>query len=221
VTHLNKNFDAKTPLHRITGSMAYGNLPRNVHFVVDNPDKPGQRLFKQAKCNNAPRDLPAIAFEIVTRMIPSPKGEIETCYPVFAAETVDVDLKEALSGGKSRGPAPTNTEKLARFLLEHLKVKKIDYMSAIAAAAGAAGLIGKPTIHKGRSSWTGFNGLYRAIEAIPTLPPPDDGFEVVTSKDDPTLRGANGRARWQLRKTGQTWGDVRATGSHPPAETLC
>ena len=33
-SHLNKSLDSKTPMHRITGSMAYGNLPRNVHFVA-------------------------------------------------------------------------------------------------------------------------------------------------------------------------------------------
>ena len=39
-THLNKNGDAKTPLHRITGSMAYGALPRNVHLVLRDREKP-------------------------------------------------------------------------------------------------------------------------------------------------------------------------------------
>jgi hypothetical protein len=101
---------------------------------------------------------------------------------------------------KHRGPAPINTNKIAKFLLEHLRIKRIDFLSDIAAAAGAAGLIGKPSMHNGRPSWSGFNGLYRGIDALPTLPPPDDGWIIATSKDEPALKAVDGRARWQLRR---------------------
>ena len=46
-THLNKSATGSTPLHRVAGSMAYGALPRNVHFVVADPDEPKKRLFLQ------------------------------------------------------------------------------------------------------------------------------------------------------------------------------
>jgi hypothetical protein len=201
VTHLNKNIDAKTPIHRITGSMAYGNLPRNVHFVVDNPDKPGQRLFKQAKCNNAPRDLPAIAFEIMTSTIPSPRGEIETIYPSFAADTVSVDLREALVGGKGAGRPGISAARLAEFLFDFLKGKGPVLLGEIASAAGAADLIGKQREGKnGRIEWTGFTNLYRAVDGVASLPTPRNGWIVATSKEDPTLKDTQGRARWLLRK---------------------
>jgi hypothetical protein len=74
-THLNKSVDAKTPMHRIVGSIAYGNLPRNVHFVVRDPDDPERRIFKQAKCNNAPDGLKALAFRIEKREVTSEGGE--------------------------------------------------------------------------------------------------------------------------------------------------
>jgi hypothetical protein len=196
VTHLNKNIDAKTPLHRITGSMAYGNLPRNVHFIVDNPDTPGQRLFKQAKCNNAPRDLPAIGFEIVTKMIPSAKGEIETCYPVFASDPVVMDLKEAMAGRRSPGPVGVAVPKLAKFLLDFLGGKGPVMLGEIAQAAGDAGHLGKQKEGK----WTMFTNLYDAIKALPGLPRPDDGWKIVTSRDEPDLKSVNGNARWVVRR---------------------
>ena len=113
-THLNKNVDSSTPVHRITGNTAYGNLPRNVHFVIRDRDDPNRRLFKQAKCNNAPNDLSALAFSIEKMMVPSAAGlDIETSYPVFEAEPVHVDLQEAMGkkGHGHRGPRPRRPSK--------------------------------------------------------------------------------------------------------------
>ena len=47
-THLNKSIDSKSPLNRISGSTAYGALPRNVHFVVKDPDNPKQQYSSNA-----------------------------------------------------------------------------------------------------------------------------------------------------------------------------
>ena len=203
-THLNKNGDSKTPLHRITGSMAYGALPRNVHIVVRDRTKPERRLFIQGKCNIAPDDLPAVAYSLFKTTVPSPTGEIETAYPVFEADTVKVDLNEAMGGGAAskRGPDPIKTAEIARFLVEFMKGKGPVFLGEIMEVAGARKLIGEPCMNKGYPSWTYKSGLYRALEEVPRLPAPDDGWEVVTSKDDASLLSLNGKARWQLRQAG-------------------
>jgi putative DNA primase/helicase len=200
-THLNKNGDAKTPLHRITGSMAYGALPRNVHIVVRDRDKPERRLFVQGKCNIAPDDLPAVAYSLVKTTIPSPAGEIETAYPVFEADTVKVNLQEVMGGGNGkRGPEPVKSLEIARFLVEFLKGKGPVFLGEIMDVAGSRKLIGEPCINQGYPSWTYRSGLYRAVEEVRGLPAPDDGWAVVTSKDEPSLRSMNGKARWELRR---------------------
>ena len=58
-THLNKSVEAKNIVHRITGSIAYVNIPRNVHVVFKDSEAEETRFFAQVKCNNAPGDLSA------------------------------------------------------------------------------------------------------------------------------------------------------------------
>ena len=185
-THLNKNIDSKTPMHRITGSMAYGNLPRNVHFVVADPDKPDRMFFKQAKCNNAPRNLPAIAYSLVRADIPSAGGQIETSYPVFEAETVQVDdLQAAMSSKRGKpGPAPEKTTKVAVWLLGYLRSHPgPSLMRDVFDAAGAMGFVGvqKPN-DSGYLRWSVPGTLYRAKDEIAKLVSPDDGWMVDDSK---------------------------------------
>ena len=196
-THLNKNIDQKTPIFRILDSVSYSNLARNVHFVVRDWVNPDRRFFKQAKCNNAPDDLPAIAYRIEKKIVPSDSGDIETVIPVFEAATVDISLSDHLNGPGSRpGPVATAIPRLARFLLGFMKEKGPVLLGEIAQAAGEAGLLGK---HKD-GKWTSFTFLYRAVDAMPQLPPPDDGWKIVTSKDEPDLLSVKGKARWQLRR---------------------
>jgi hypothetical protein len=45
-THLNKTVDHKTPIHRIMGSVAYGNLARNTHIVVRDAQNPDRRFLR-------------------------------------------------------------------------------------------------------------------------------------------------------------------------------
>ena len=180
-THLNKNVDAKTPLHRITGSMAYGNLPRNVHFVFCDPDDPDRLFFKQAKCNNAPRNLPAIAYSLAKAIIPSVAGEIETSFPTFEAATVQVDLQEAMSTGKGkRGPTAQKTPRVALWLLEYLRAAAgPSQLRDIFAAAGAMGFVGEYKPDKqGRLRWSVPAILYQAKDHVPKLEAPNDGWTI-------------------------------------------
>jgi putative DNA primase/helicase len=168
-SHLNKSIDSKTPMHRITGSMAYGNLPRNVHFVVADPDNPARAIFKQGKCNNAPKNLAAIAYELVKTIIPSAAGEIETSYPVFDPETVQVDLAEAMGGGKAkRGPDPAKTAQVSEWLVEYLEAQAGPAaFRDVINAAGEQGFAGdlKPN-SEGYLRWSNPRILYMAKDAV-------------------------------------------------------
>ena len=114
------------------------------------------------------------------------QGEAPTAYTLRPLNGLAFEVLS--SAKKARGPAPVNADRIAKFLPEHLDFKRTDLLHAIAAAAAALGLIGKPTTSKDRASWTGFNNLYRGAAALPGLAPPDDGWMVVTSKDDPSLK---------------------------------
>ena len=183
--HLNKNADSKTPIHRITGTTAYGALPRNVHFVLRDPDNPDRRLFAQAKCNNAPDDLPAVAYSLVKAIIPSAAGEIETSFPAFEAQTVQVDLQAAMGGARGKpGPAPEKTAKVAVWLLGYLRGQSgPSLMRDVFDAAGAMGFVGvqKPN-DSGYLRWSIPGTLYRAKDEISKLPVPDDGWSVEDTK---------------------------------------
>jgi energy-coupling factor transporter ATP-binding protein EcfA2 len=190
-THLNKNIDAKTPLHRVSGSTAYGALPRNVHFCFPDPENPDRIFFKQAKCNNAPRDLPAVAYSLVRADVQSGAGEIETSFPVFEAETVKgVDLQEAVGAsrkGRSTKPGPPKAHTLAQWLLNYLRqaIHPIQ-KGVIYDAAGDAGLIGEygPTGKDKKLRWSDGYLLKRAFARVPMLQGDDAGWLIEETKLD-------------------------------------
>lgn len=202
--HLNKANDSKNPMHRINGSVAYANLARAVSFVVRDPDDPAHRLFSLAKCNVARDDLPSLRFHIEERTVQGEDGPVATAVPVFDAETVRVDLHEAMTSdkGATRGRPSVETPKLAAFLVEFMHGKGPLHLGAIADAAGDAGFLGRNVVdpNTGRSKWTAFTALYRARSEVEKLPDPLDGWVVVTSKEDPSLRGVNNTTRWALRR---------------------
>jgi energy-coupling factor transporter ATP-binding protein EcfA2 len=180
-SHLNKSLDSKTPMHRITGSMAYGNLPRNVHFVVADPDNQSRAFFKQAKCNNAPKNLPAIAYELVKTVITSPAGDIETSYPVFETETVQVDLAETMGGVKTkRGPSAEKTAKVAQWLLDYLRGRGESVaLREVIDAAGDNGFVGELKLNsEGRTRWSNTAILYLAKDAVRALEGPHAGWAI-------------------------------------------
>lgn len=198
-THLNKTVDAKTPMHRISGSIAYGALPRNVHFVVRDPEDPERRFFKQAKCNNAPDDLPALAFRVEKREIKIGDGAIiETAIPVFEDKLVHVDLRNAVNGEKAsakRGPDPAKTMKAAEWLYDYLDgCGGTSLLAAIFDDAGAVGLIGE----KGSDGkWSGVRLLYTARDRISQLPEPRNGKRIEDFKAA-TRDGGRELVHWYL-----------------------
>lgn len=187
ISHLNKAVDTKSPTHRILGSVAYSNLARNVHIVVRDPQQRERRLVCQPKCNNAPDDLPSIAFKVERRVIEAEGQEIETAALVFEDKPVQVDVQE-LMGGKVRskpGPPATTTLDLARWLVKFL-LGRPGLAASIRetfAAAGEAGLIGELREREdGRMRWSSGSQMYRAIEKVPTLDGDEAGCRIDESK---------------------------------------
>lgn len=202
-THLNKSVDAKTPVHRISGSHAYTNLPRNVHFVVRDPHQPERRFLKQAKCNNAPDDLPALAFAIARREVVIGDGEvIETSIPVFEAEPVAMDLAEAVNGtppAHRPGPEPKRSLAVAEWLCDFLLPRRDPTpLGAIFDAAGEAGLIGH---RKDDGKWSSVSALYRAMEKIPELPNPRAGL-MIGEMQKPIRPGGRAIMHWYVQVDG-------------------
>jgi putative DNA primase/helicase len=138
-THLNKQIDHKTPLHRVSGSVAYGALPRNVHFIVRDAENPLRRYFKQAKCNDAPDDLHALPFQIEEREIIRQDGlVIKIAVPVFEEEGVKIDLTETMNPKKGRTENKEKRERLRVWLVNELKDGPVesDEIKRRATAAG-------------------------------------------------------------------------------------
>jgi hypothetical protein len=200
--HLNKSVDIKNPAHRINGSVAYANLARNCHFIVRNPDDPTHRIYAQIKCNNAPDDLPAIGFKVEGRMVDSDGQQIETAVPVFDAETMTIDIREAMNqdkGAGKRGPDPAKKKELAIRIVEFMKDRGLVPVHEMFRMAGAAGYLGA---EKADGRWSSPNPLYRAKDYVPELEAPHDGWEVVTSREDGTICDIKGGHRWLLRAKG-------------------
>jgi hypothetical protein len=193
-THLNKSVDVKTPVHRITGSIAYANIPRNVHFVVRDPDRPGRKFFKQAKCNNANEDLPALAFRIEKRLLPFEGGEIETAIPVFEAETVAVDLNHVMGSERRKpGPKTLRLDAFAEWLWGALKLSSVPVFQLVRQAQNE-GLLPQPTDKVPKPS---ISSLYAARDRLPQL---HQGWEI--EETEMYLEGGNGMRAykaWGLR----------------------
>jgi putative DNA primase/helicase len=60
VTHFTKGSEGRSPIDRVTGSLAFGALPRVVMVAAREPDsedgKPGKRILARAKSNIGPDD---------------------------------------------------------------------------------------------------------------------------------------------------------------------
>jgi hypothetical protein len=194
-THLNKTIDARSPVQRVTGSIAYVNIPRNVHVVVADPDQPGRRFLKQVKCNNAPDDLKAIAFSVCQTMVHFDGEEIETAIPIFEAEPVNIDLVAMMNAEKPRrGPAPVKSSALAEWLWKQLSPGGVLLMDLIDRGRDAGYLV-RPTEKVPKP---GFTALYRAGDRIPELHP---GWKVVETETEAEVGLRRRTCRlWELRR---------------------
>ena len=187
-THLNKTLEAKSVQHRITGSIAYVNLPRNVHCVYRDANDPEVRIFGQCKCNNAPDHLKSLEFKIVKQAVMSASGEIETSTPIFSHDLIDVDWKRAMSGDKgARGPKPVKSSELAGWLFDQLKGGRVP-LGDLIDDAREAGFLPLPTATHPDPKAT---SLYHAKRRLPKV---HAGWQVC----DTTV---GNRIAWELVKT--------------------
>jgi hypothetical protein len=121
-SHLNKSIDARSPTHRILGSIAFAALPRNVHLVVRDPENEARRIFAQAKCNNAPDDLPAHTYTVERREVVTAAGEvIETAVPIFEAEPVKIRLADLMTPRRDRESKRSEIERATEWLRKWLE----------------------------------------------------------------------------------------------------
>jgi hypothetical protein len=211
-SHLNKNKGADVAVEKILGSVAYVNLARAVQMVGHTKDDPGRKLLTLAKNNNAPADIPALAYRIESLTIEGPDGdEIETCMPVFEAEGVAMSADDLMTGAagateRKPGPAPTKRAELAEWLVRYLRAKPCPTrLAELIEEAGEAGFLGEATIDaNGREKYKNVGALFKAKEYVPRLKAPLDGWEVVASSQDPERvpTTKDGKARWGLMRAG-------------------
>jgi hypothetical protein len=207
VTHVGKSIKDKTATDQILGSVAYGNLARRINIAWIDPEVPGRYIVTNPKLSLGPRQ-PAIGYTI--EPFDYPKGEkvISTSRAKFEDKTFEADEYELRCGqkearrGKPRGPDAVRLTELTTSLFDFLKGKGPVLVGEIAQAMGEKGLIGVQVEDPktGRTRWTMFTNLYVAIKRVPALPSPDDGWMVVTSKDDSSLLSVHGKARWLLKR---------------------
>jgi len=194
-THLNKTVDMGNPMHRISGSIAYVNIPRNVHVVTRDKDDHGLRLLLQCKTNNAPDTLPAITFRIESHTLATEEGDIETSRPVWG-ELRHVDPRTVLahtSGRGKRGPEPARTAEVAEWLKELLSDGRPAPVSWIFGEGQATGVLPLP-IEGNRRAGTGT--LYGARNRMSEFCP---GWAIeVTEIDLGPGRPGETRAEWRL-----------------------
>jgi hypothetical protein len=196
-THLNKSVDARTPVQRITGSIAYANIPRNVHIILRDPDKPEHRFFKQCKCNNGPDDLKAVGFKIDKQMIEWGGNSIETAIPVFDDELHSIDLPSLMNGDKGRrGPMPVKSSRVAEWLWDQLDGGKIVQVGDLIERAREKGFLAPKTEKVPKPSKS---PLYNARDRIPEL---HEGWDVT----EDLIEVGSGifkkeRKAWRLVKT--------------------
>lgn len=189
ITHLNKSLEAKSVRHRVNASIAFVNIPRNVHAVIRDPDNDKARIFGQIKCNNAPDTVKSLRYTIETRIIQDESGPVETSMPVFDPELADVDLNRAVSGEKaSRGPKPIESANFATWLFDRLKDHPVRIVDLVIEAR-EAGLLIAPTDAHSKPS---IAPLYNAKRRLPMVHTEWDVDELKIDK----LKA------WQLVRTG-------------------
>jgi hypothetical protein len=200
ITHLNKSLEAKSVKHRINASIAFVNIPRNVHAILKDADDPLRRVFGQIKCNNAPASIQSLKFTIQGREVDSSHGPLETSIPIFDPELYSVDLDRTMSGEKGhKGPQPVESTKFATWLFEQLSDGSPAALRYLIGEARAAGLMLSPTASCPKPS---ISPIYNARDRLPKVHP---GWYVEQLERD-------GSKHWQLVKTAAP---VESSGAPP------
>jgi hypothetical protein len=196
ITHLGKTTELKSPVHRILGSVAYANLARSVHITVRDREDKERRFLCHPKVNVG-KEQPTRAYRIETYSFTHNGQEISTSRVVFDTGIVEADITSLLAGrreAKRRGPQPTKTNEIAEWLHDFLVEQKRPVpLAAIFDAAGEKGFVGEK---KEDGKWSIPAGLYRARDAIPSLPEPRGGR--IEELSMPVRDGGRNTLHWYL-----------------------
>jgi hypothetical protein len=188
ITHLIKGFDPKRPAsHRISGSIAYANLARSIHFVAKDPDNPARRLFMMSDNTSAANDLPAVVFTLEPKEVASKGGQVfEIWVPTFDVNTVDVDVNQVVNSdvkpaGGRRGPKPNQeSTEVAQWVLNYLRAAGSPVrLGDVYDAAGDEDLLGLYGLDdKGKARWLEGWKLSRAFKRVEKLQGDDAGWVI-------------------------------------------
>jgi hypothetical protein len=187
ITHLIKGFDPKRPAsYRISGSIAYANLARSIHFVATSPDDPAKRLFMMAENTSAPNDLPAWVFVLEPHKVTTKTWDVfEIWVSRFETEGLEVDVNEVVNSDvKTRRPPGRPPKEasitLAKWVLDYLrKAGSPVRLGDVYNAAGDAGFLGEYGPDKsGKIRWSTGYQLPRACARVAKLEGPDAGWTI-------------------------------------------
>jgi putative DNA primase/helicase len=122
VMHFNKKADITNALLRIADSIAYTAIARSIYVAVNDPTDEAAYLFVKAKCNLAPRDLPALRYTISAHQVGFDKKlnkPIEAPFIIWDENGVQITALEAMEAeaGGARGNAKNEAEEFLRFRL--------------------------------------------------------------------------------------------------------
>lgn len=128
VTHFSKNTSGRSPLERITGSLAFGALARLVWVTAKSDDATDKRLLLKAKSNICSDDG-GFEYEILHAELPDYPGIAATCVrwgePVEGSARALLDLVETPES-EDRGSAAADAEDfLVRFLAQGTVSSKV------------------------------------------------------------------------------------------------
>jgi hypothetical protein len=116
IMHLNKAAVLDI-IYRVTGSVAFIAQARAAWAVVEDPGKPGRRLFLKLKNNLARADVPGLAFTI--REDDEGRARLE-----WEPEPVTVSIREVMGGfsnsRRPRGPKADKLDEAKAFLHQSL-----------------------------------------------------------------------------------------------------
>lgn len=194
ICHSNKSNDSSNPVHKISGSMAYGNYARVVFSAYEDPDSPGKYYMLNHKGNNLPVDKKiARAYTIETKIVVNEEtGElIETSVVRFERDPVPVtfgQIKAAATRVAKRGPeatrVPDMAAKLRSYLEENPGPRKV---GEIMGHFGELGLLGHLN-DVGR--WSNGRLLYSVKNSIPEI----------LETEEPRIHGGKPILFWEIRK---------------------
>jgi putative DNA primase/helicase len=201
ITHVGKSVDARTPAHKILGSVAYANLARTVHVTLKDPESKGRHLLCQVKNNLGPLQ-PAVAYRIAEHHIDHGGATIRTARLEYEEKTVDVDPTQLMDADRARtkrGPKPRKTNEVAEWLYDHLTEQGRPVpLAAILDAAGEKGFVGQK---QDNGRWSSPANIYRAKDVVPSLPEPKGGYRV-EELSMPVREGGRNTLHWYLCTVG-------------------